>query len=101
MNMISHLGLAPRLSAVGLFAASLLGLTVSDSATDGLTGDLSAAISEGKSSMNFRYRFEGVVRTASMKMRLRRPCGLVYLCIRVNIGFFDGSGNRLRQCDWS
>ena len=60
MNMISHLGLAPRLSAVGLVAASLLGLTVSASATAGLTGDLSAAISEGKSSMNFRYRFEGV-----------------------------------------
>ena len=60
MNMISHLGLAPRLSAVGLVVASLLGLTVSASATAGLTGDLSAAISEGKSSMNFRYRFEGV-----------------------------------------
>ncbi len=60
MNIISHLGFAPRLSAVSLVAASILGLTVSASATAGLTDDLSAAISDGKSSMNFRYRFEGV-----------------------------------------
>ena len=60
MNVISHLGFAPGLTAVGLVASSLLTLTVSASAVAGVTDDVSAAISEGKSSMNFRYRFEGV-----------------------------------------
>ena len=60
MNVFSHLGLAPGLTAVGLAASSLLSLTVSASAIAGVTDDVSAAISEGKSSMNFRYRFEGV-----------------------------------------
>lgn len=60
MNVFLHLGLAPGLTAVGLAASSLLSLTVSASAIAGVTDDVSAAISEGKSSMNFRYRFEGV-----------------------------------------
>ena len=60
MNVISQLGFAHGLTAVGSVPSSLRTLTVSASAVAGVTDDVSAAISEGKSSMNFRYRFEGV-----------------------------------------
>lgn len=57
MKLRSRLGLTTQLPATAMVAASLLAPGLANAS---FLDDMSKALGEGKSSMNFRYRFEGV-----------------------------------------
>ena len=57
MKLRSRLGLTSLLSAVAIVATGVMAPVAANAS---LLDDISKAIADGKSSMNFRYRFEGV-----------------------------------------